>query len=149
MVMRWRMVLAAGLVAVLGFAAVSLAAEMGMQAETQLKASIAEAKAAQAAGTLKEAQEHLQNVINCIEGPKGMMYKKMMGKMMSACEGKGSGLLPDAKMSGAKWTGSVPWIELAGSNAAIGVKAQSLAKARASGWAAQSVLEHAAGMMMK
>jgi hypothetical protein len=126
----------------------AFAADMSMAAETQLKGAISEAKAAQAAGTLKDAREHLQSVINCIEGPKGAMFRKMAGAMMSPCEGKGNGLLADAKASGGRWGGALPWIELANTNAAAGVKAMSLAKARASGAAAQFLLERADKAMM-
>jgi hypothetical protein len=152
MAVRRQVAAATGLVVLLMVAAVAaFAADMAMSAETQLKGAIAEAKAAQAAGSLQDAQAHLQSVVNCIEGPSGMMYKKvtMSGGMMSACEGKGNGLLNDAKASGAKWTGTVPYIELANDNAAAGLKATALAKARAAGWAAQSLLEQADKMMMK
>jgi hypothetical protein len=124
------------------------AADMSMAAETQLKGAISEAKASQAAGTLKEAHERLQSVINCIEGPKGAMFRKMMDTMMRPCEGKGNGLLADAKASGGRWAGAIPWIELANTNAAAGVKAMTLAKARASGAAAQFLLERADKAMM-
>jgi hypothetical protein len=128
-------------------AAIAHAADMSMAAETQLKGAIAEAKAAQSAGTLKESQEHLQVVVNCIEGPKGMMFKKTM--MMSPCDGKGNGLLADAKATGGKWTAAVPYVELANDNAGAGLKAMALAKARAAAWAAQSLLEQADKAMMK
>jgi hypothetical protein len=148
MSMRGRVLGLAGFVAAVVMAgAISHAADMSMAAETQLKGAITEAKAAQSAGTLKESQEHLQAVVNCIEGPKGMMFKKTM--MMSSCEGKGNGLLSDAKATGGKWTGAVPYIELANDNAATGLKAMALAKARAAGWAAQSLLEQADKAMMK
>jgi hypothetical protein len=146
--MRGRVMGVVGFVAAFAVvAAVSHAADMSMAAETQLKGAIAEAKAAQSAGTIKEAQERLQAVVNCIEGPKGMMFKKTM--MMSPCEGKGNGLLSDARATGGRWTGAVPYIELANDNAAAGLKATTLAKVRAAGWAAQSLLEQADKAMMK
>jgi hypothetical protein len=150
--MRRELTVAASLAVLLVVAvAAAFAAEMGMAAETQLKGAIAEAKAVQASGTLKEAQAHLQSIVNCIEGPKGAMFKKVMmsGGAMSPCEGKGNGLLSDAKAAGGKWTGAVPYIELANDNAAAGLKATTLAKARAAGWAVQSLLQQADKAMMK
>jgi hypothetical protein len=78
-----------------------------------------------------------------------MMFKKVMSSMMSPCEGKGNGLLSDARATGGRWTGAVPYIELANDNAGAGLKAMALAKARAAGWAAQSLLEQADKSMMK
>ena len=147
--MHARVVALIGLVLIVGLGAgVAPAADMGMAAETQLKGALAEAKAAQTAGALKEAKEHLQGVVNCIEGPKGAMFRKMMGGMMSPCEGKGQGLLADAKASGGKWSGAVPYIELVNTNAVAGLKAATLAKARAAGAAAQFLLERADKAMM-
>jgi hypothetical protein len=69
--------------------------------------------------------------------------------MMSGCEGKGNGLLPDARASGARWAGAVPCIELANDNAAAGLKAMTLAKARAAAWAASTLLEQADKQMRR
>lgn len=138
-----------GVLGILGLlASVGLAADMGIMAASQMKAATVEAGKAASAGSLKAAQEHLQAVVNCIEGPKGAMFKKMMGKMMSACEGKGNGLLGDAMKAGGKYAGAVAWIQAANDNAALGLKATALARARAAGYAAQSLLTRAEKSMM-
>jgi hypothetical protein len=128
---------------------VSLAADMKMMASAQLKAAITEAGKAATSTTLRSAQSHLQNLVNCLEGPGGAMFKKMEGAMMSACEGKGKGLLVDAKeMSG--MAGVLPWFEAANENAGLGLKATTLVRAQAAGYAAQSLLQRAEkAMMMK
>jgi hypothetical protein len=134
-----------GAVATAGFAA-----DMKMMAATQLKAAITEAGKTASATTLKSAQSHLQNLVNCLEGPGGGMFKKMEGAMMSACEGKGKGLLVDAKEMGGMSAGLLPWFEAANENAALGLKATTLARAQAAGYAAQSLLQRAEkSMMMK
>lgn len=146
--MRRGLPAAGALVIVLTAVAAGRAADMSMQAGAQLKGAISEARAVQAAGTLKDALVHLQAVVNCIEGPRGAMFKRMSGGMTSPCEGKGSGLLADARASGAKWAGAIPWIGQAHANAALGVKATTLARARVAGWAAQVLLERADRTMM-
>jgi hypothetical protein len=143
---RRRLSALAGLLAVLGLAVtVSSAADMGMAAAAQLKTAITHAKFAQQYDSLGSVKEHLQHVVNCIEGSKGPMFKSMGG---NPCQGQGNGLLADAKASGGKYTGALPWIELANENAAIGLKAMTVAKAKASGFAAQALLEHAEKAMM-
>jgi len=139
------------LAVVVGLAATAtFAADMKMMAATQLKAAIAEAGKAASATTLKSAQSHLQSVVNCLEGPAGAMFKKMEGAMMSGCEGKGKGLLVDAKEMGGMSAGLLPWFEAANENAALGLKATTLARAQAAGYAAQSLLQRAEkSMMMK
>jgi hypothetical protein len=146
--MRVGLVVLAGFAAALGLAAgISSAADMGMAAAAQLKTAITHAKASQTPETLSGVKEHLQHVVNCIEGSKGPMFKAMGG---NPCQGQGNGLLADAKSAGARYAGAVAWIELANENAALGLKAPGLAKAKAAGWAAQSLLERAEkGMMMK
>lgn len=54
-------------------------------------------------------------------------------RAMGKAQCKGNGLLADAKAAGGKRTGAVPWIELANDIAAIGLKAESVAKAKAAG----------------
>ncbi len=138
----------AGLVAALSVATVAFAADMGMMAASQMKTAIDKAKLAQKGGDLKTVKESLQEVVNCIEGPKGAMFKAMDAMGKAQC--KGNGLLADARDAGSKWAGAVPWIELANDIAAVGLKAESTAKAKAAGWAAQATLEHAdKAMMMK
>jgi hypothetical protein len=145
--MRAGLVGLAGFVAALGLAAgISSAADMGMAAAAQLKTAITHAKASQTYDTLPGVKEHLQHVVNCIEGAKGPMFKAMGG---NPCQGQGNGLLADAKAAGGKYAGAVAWIELANENAALGLKATSLAKAKAAGWAAQALLEQAEKGMMK
>lgn len=144
--MRSRVLAVAGLVAALAIGtAGAFAAEMGMMAATQMKTAITHAKLAQQYDSVKTVKEHLQHVVNCIEGSKGAMFKAMGG---NPCQGQGNGLLADAKGSGDKYAGAVPWIELANDIAATGLKAATLAKAKAAGWAAQQTLEHAEKAMM-
>jgi hypothetical protein len=132
--------------------AASHAADMSMSTSAQLKIAVAEARAAAGAGTLKAAQDHLQTVINCIEGPGGAMYKKAMmgdgqsmsgGMMKATCEGKGAGILPDARASGTRWARAVAYVELANENAALGLKATAVARARAAAVASLALLEQA------
>jgi hypothetical protein len=144
MSMRRRLFAVAGLIATVALmSAVVLAADMGMMAAAQMKNAIAQAKAAQKAESLSVVKEHLQNIVNCIEGPKGAMFKAMGA---NPCQG--NGLLADAKDAGGKYADATPWIELANENAAAGLKAATLGKARAAGWAVQNVLEHAEKAMM-
>jgi hypothetical protein len=144
--MRRRLFAVVGLAAAVGFAAtVSYAADMGMMAAAQMKTAIAQAKAAQKADSLVVVKEHLQNIVNCIEGPKGAMFKAM-----GATPCQGNGLLADAKDAGGKYAMVIPWVELANENAAAGLKATTIEKARAAGWTVQNLLEHAdKAMMMK
>ncbi|MDQ7858560.1 MAG: hypothetical protein QN125_07775 [Armatimonadota bacterium] len=151
--MGMRLAGALGIVAVMALVAgVTSAADMSMSAGAQLKIAIAEARAAAGAGTLKSAQDHLQAVVNCIEGPGGAMFKKAMmsggasmgGAMMTAtCEGRGNGILPDARASGARWARAVAYVELANENAAIGLKATAVARARAAAYASLTLLQQA------
>ena len=130
-------------------ATAGLAADMKMMPSAQLKAAIGEAGKAASAMTLKSAHSHLQDLVNCLEGPGGAMFKKMEGAMMGACDGKGKGLLVDAKGMGGNMS-LVPWLEAANENAALGLKAMTLARAQAAGYAAQSLLQRAEkSMMMK
>jgi hypothetical protein len=144
---RTRLTGALGIVAAVALvASVTSAADMSHSAGAQLKIAIAEAGAAAGAGTLKSAQEHLQAVVNCIEGPGGAMFKKAMmggGAMTATCEGKGSGILPDARASGARWARAVAYVELANENAALGLKATAAARARAAAYATLTLLQQA------
>ncbi len=143
-----RLGMIAALVAALVVATAAFAAEVGMMAASQMKTAIDRAKLAQKGADLKSVKESLQEVVNCIEGPKGAMFKAMDAMGKAQC--KGNGLLADAKGAGGKYTAAVPWIELANDIAAVGLKAETTAKAKAAGWAAQATLEHAdKAMMMK
>lgn len=137
-----------GLVAALALmASGSSAADMGMAAATQLKTAIAHARLAQQAESLASVKEHLQHVVNCIEGPKGGMFRAMGG---SPCQGQGSGLLADAKAAGGRYASAIAWIELANENAVTGLKATTVARAKAAAYAARTLLERAEkGMMMQ
>lgn len=141
-----RLGMIAALVAALALATTALAADMGMMAASQMKTAIDRAKLAQKGADLKSVKESLQEVVNCIEGPKGMMFKAMDAMGKAQC--KGNGLLADAKGAGSKWAGAVPWIELANDIAAVGLKAENTGKAKAAAWAAQATLEHADKAMM-
>jgi hypothetical protein len=143
--MRRRLLAVAGVVAAVGLVvAVTSAADMGMMAAGQLKTAIAQAKAAQKAESLSVVKEYLQNIVNCIEGPKGAMFKAMGA---NPCQG--NGLLVDAKDAGGKYVMVIPWVELANENAATGLKATTIEKARAAGWTVQNLLEHAEKGMMQ
>jgi hypothetical protein len=136
----------AALVLSLSVAGSAVAADMGMMAGSQMKVAIDRAKLAQKADSLQAVKENLQELVNCIEGPKGSMFKAMDAMGKAQC--KGNGLLADAKGAGGKWSGTLPWIELANEIAGVGLKAESVAKARAAAWAAQATLEHADKAMM-
>ena len=137
-------VLTAALAAVVALVApASFAADMGMMAAAQMKTAIEQAKAAQRAGSLAVVKEHLQTIVNCIEGPKGAMFKAMGS---NPCQG--NGLLADAKDAGGKYAQVIPWVELANENAAAGLKATTIEKAKAAGYAVQSLLERADKAMM-
>ncbi len=126
----------------------AFAADMGMMAASQMKTAIDRAKLAQSAADLKSVKENLQEVVNCIEGPKGGMFKAMDAMGKAQC--KGNGLSADAKAAGSKWAGALPWIEVANDIAAVGLKAQTTAKAKAAAWGTQATLEHVdKAMMMK
>ncbi|MBI4277265.1 MAG: hypothetical protein HY660_02315 [Armatimonadetes bacterium] len=133
-----------GIVATAGFSA-PMQPDMGMMAGNQLKTAIEHAKLAAGADALAGVKSHLQHVVNCIEGPRGAMYKGMGG---NPCQGQGKGLLPDAKAAGMKYEGLVPWIDLANNIAAIGLKATTPGKAKAAAWAVQATLEQTEKSMM-
>ena len=68
--MRRRLFMVAGFIAMAGLVATaSFGADMAMMAAGQMKAAIAQAKAAQKAESLSVVKEHLQTIVNCIEGP--------------------------------------------------------------------------------
>lgn len=150
---RMRLAGALGIVAGVALVAgATSASDMGDAAGAQLKIAVVEARAAAGAGTLRSAQEHLQAVVNCIEGPGGAMFKKAMmsegasmgGAMMKAtCEGKGNGILPDARASGVRWARAIAYVELANENAALGLKATVVARARAAASASLALLQQA------
>ena len=142
--MRRRLFMVAGFIAMAGLVATaSFGADMAMMAAGQMKAAIAQAKAAQKAESLSVVKEHLQTIVNCIEGPKGAMFKAMGA---NPCQG--NGLLADAKDAGGKYAQVTPWVELANENAAAGLKATAIEKAKAAGWTVQNLLEHAEKAMM-
>jgi hypothetical protein len=116
------------------------AADMGMATSEQLKIAIQHAGLAQSAGTVQGVRQHLQHVVNCIEGPRGSMFAAGAG---NPCEGKGNGAMADAKAAGGKMANAAPWLELANEVAVIGIKAGGLSKAKAAAWTTHAVLEHA------
>ena len=141
---RRRLLIVAGFIAMAGLVTTaSFGADMGMMAATQLKTAVGQAKAAQKAASLSVVKEHLQTIVNCIEGPKGAMFKAMG---TNPCQG--NGLLADAKDAGGRYAQVTPWVELANENAAAGLKATTIEKAKAAGWAVQNLLEHAEKAVM-
>jgi hypothetical protein len=64
--------------------------------KVQKEVSIAHTHAlmAQGAQTVQKAHEHLQHVINCLEGPTGTDFNS---QMENPCKGAGQGALPDSQ----------------------------------------------------
>lgn len=62
-------------------------------AKKQLKTAILHAgELAQKVGTAAESLTHLQHVMNCLEGPRGVHFKAAAGE---PCKGQGNGILND------------------------------------------------------
>ncbi len=107
----------------------------------QLKTAVQHSGFSQNYDNMQTAKQHLQHVVNCIEGQRGPMYDGGAG---NPCEGKGNGAMGDAKAAGGKLTAAATWLDLANDIAVTGIKAKDIKKVKAAGWATQAVLEHAA-----
>jgi len=133
---------AVGLVTTVSLAAMNPIESM----KEEWKIALQHSKLAQNYSTMDVVQQHLQHVINCIEGPKGGMYSEAAG---NPCEGKGNGMMVDAKAAGGKAAAAMVWMEVSGDVAAsIGMKAKSVDKAKAAAWVTMIVLDHA-GTLLK
>ena len=130
------------LIAALGFVAYTATAapDAGKGAVEQLKTAIQHSGFSQNYDNIQTAKQHLQHVVNCVEGSRGPMYDGGAG---NPCEGKGNGAMTDAKAAGGKMTATATWLELANDVAVTGIKAKDVNKVKAAGWATQVVLEHA------
>ena len=128
------LVAALGLVATVTFAA----SEIENKVLDQWKTAVQHSKFTQDYSAMKEVQSHLQHVVNCIEGPKGLEYDGGVG---NPCQGKGTGMMNDAKAAGSKYAQAAPKMELANDVAISGLKAKTVEKAKAAGWASQLILE--------
>jgi hypothetical protein len=129
------------LVAALGLWAVSaFAQEGGKGAVEQLKTAIQHSGFSQNYDNIQTAKQHLQHVVNCIEGQRGPMYDGGVG---NPCEGKGNGAMADSAKAGGKMAQATVWLEVANDIAVSGVKAKDISKVKAAAWTTQTVLEHA------
>ena len=130
------------LIAALGFVAYTASAgpEAGKGAVEQLKTAIQHSGFSQNYDNIVTAKQHLQHVVNCVEGQRGPLYDGGAG---NPCEGKGNGAMTDAKSAGGKYAATTTWLELANDIATTGIKAKDVNKVKAAGWATQVVLEHA------
>ncbi len=129
------------LVAALGFWAVTAnAQDAGKGAVEQLKTAIQHSGFSQNYDNMQTAKQHLQHVVNCIEGSRGPLYDGGAG---NPCEGKGSGAMVDAQKAGGKMAQAAVWLEVADDVAAVGIKSKDVKKVKAAAWTTQTVLEHA------
>ncbi len=111
-----------------------MSAPEGLAAEIKIAAQ--EAQLAQSATSMKDVKAHLQQVINCIErGKEG------------SCASMGTSMMANAKAMGAKAPLAVAWVEMARDVATVGMKANTMEKAKACAWTAQAVLEHGNEML--
>jgi len=131
------------LFAALGLVAYTATAapDAGKGAVEQLKTAIQHSGFSQNYDNMQTAKQHLQHVVNCVEGQRGPMYDGGAG---NPCEGKGNGAMVDAKAAGGKMTATATWLDLANDVAVTGIKAKDITKVKAAGWATQVILEHAA-----
>ena len=135
------LVAAFGLVATATFAAMSPKESVG----EQWRVAVEHSKLAQKADGMKGVQQHLQHIMNCLEGRGGGMFDASQG---NPCEGKGNGMMVDAKSAGEKkYTAAMTWMELSGDVATVGMKAKTAAKAKAAAWARQMVLEQTGAVL--
>lgn len=128
------LIVAVGLISTATFA-------QGMSKEhvmEEWKIAMQHAKLAQKYSNVKEIQQHLQHVINCVEGPGGGAFEGASG---NPCEGKGKGMMVDAKAAGGKHMKNAHWMELTGSVAQLGRKAMTPEMAKAAAWATEKLLE--------
>lgn len=128
------LIVAVGLISTATFA-------QGMSKEhvmEEWKIAMQHAKLAQSATSMKDAQRHLQQAINCLEGPGGGAFEGASG---NPCEGKGNGMMADAKTAGGKYMKNMHWMQLSGSVAQLGRKAMTPEMVKAAAWATEKVLE--------
>ena len=87
------------LVAVLSLTALKVGAqaEAGKGAVEQLKTAIQHAGFSQNYDNMTTAKQHLQHVVNCVEGQRGPMYDGGAG---NPCEGKGGGAREQRRVRG-------------------------------------------------
>jgi hypothetical protein len=130
------------LVAAVGLVATATYAQGGAMERVgdQWKIAMEHSKLAQKYSNTKEIQQHLQHVINCIEGKGGGMFDASQGH---PCEGKGTGMMADAKAAGGKAMKGTVWMDMAGQVAAIGMKAKSADTAKAAAWMTEQALQQA------
>lgn len=131
------LVVAVGLIATTTFAQGAMAEHIN----EQWKIAMQHAKFAQNYSNTKEIQQHLQHVINCLEGPGGGAFEGASG---NPCEGKGKGMMVDAKTAGGKYMQNMHWMQLTTSVAQLGRKATTAEMAKAAAWATEKVLEQTA-----
>jgi hypothetical protein len=72
----------------------TMAATRVEQAKREIDTAIYHGNASLDASSVDKAKAHLKHVINCIEGPEGKAFDS------SACDGQGSGIIPDLKAAG-------------------------------------------------
>ena len=110
----------------------------------QWKVAMQETQAAQKATDLKDVQRHVQRAINCIVGIGGPGFEGGSG---NPCEGKGTGMMGDAKKAGGKYMQNMHWMDLSGSVAQISRKATTVEMAKAAAWATEKVLEQTGSVL--
>jgi hypothetical protein len=110
----------------------------------QWKIAMQHAKLAQNYSNTKEIQMHLQHVINCLEGKGGGAFEGATG---NPCEGKGTGMMADAKTAGGKYMTNMHWMQLSDSVAMLGRKATTADMAKAAAWATEKVLEQTGSVL--
>jgi hypothetical protein len=114
------------------------------QVGEQWKIAVQHVKLAQNYSNVKEIQQHMQHVINCLEGATGAGFEGGAG---NPCEGKGTGMMVNAKTAGGMAMKNMHWMQLSTDVAMLGRKATTADMAKAAAWATQKVLEQTGAVL--
>jgi hypothetical protein len=138
--MKTRTLMAAGLllVAVGLISTATFAQGSDKNVNEEWKIALEHAKLAQNSSTAKGVQQHLQHVINCVEGANGSGFEAGPG---NPCQGKGNGMMVDAKAAGGKYMQKMHWMQLTSSVAQLCRKATTAEMAKAAAWTTEQVLQ--------
>lgn len=124
----------AGIVAILAVGFAFIASAQIRAAQQEISTAHAHALMAQRANTVATGHTHLQHVINCLVGPKGVGFDAAAGV---PCKDQGNGAIPDSASDGA--LGGK--LKAALADAQAGLKASSLASLHRDAAKAAAALE--------
>jgi hypothetical protein len=143
--MRKHYVALALFVAALGMATAGFAANAETAVLDQWKTSVQHTKFSQDYNSMKEVTQHLQHVVNCLEGQSGPGFEGGAG---NPCQGQGAGMIVDAKkVNKPNYQAAVRWFETADATAKAGLRTKDPDAAKALGQATQIILEAVGGTL--